>query len=142
MPFTKIFINSYVVLFFQTSFKPSFSRKSCNLAHLILIPSYFFSNYLCQRRLTPPQEPYFPYCCSATGAWQHVCACSFELDPVWPQGLQPARLLRPWDFPGKDTGVGCHSLLQGIFLTEESNPILLHYRQIFYRLSHQRSLSC
>ena len=32
----------------------------------------------------------------------------------------PARLLYPWDFPGKNTGVGCHSLLQGIFLTQVS----------------------
>ena len=30
----------------------------------------------------------------------------------WPHGLQPTRLLRPWDFPGKSTGVGCHCLLQ------------------------------
>ena len=30
-----------------------------------------------------------------------------------PHGLQPSRLLRPWDFPGKSTGVGCHRLLQG-----------------------------
>ena len=29
----------------------------------------------------------------------------------WPHGLQPTRLLRPWDFPGKSTGVGCHCLL-------------------------------
>ena len=29
----------------------------------------------------------------------------------------------PWDFPGKNTGVGCHSLLQGIFLTQGSNPV-------------------
>ena len=29
----------------------------------------------------------------------------------WPHGLQPPRLLRPWDFPGKSTGVGCHCLL-------------------------------
>ena len=29
----------------------------------------------------------------------------------WPHGLQPTRLLRPWDFPGKSTGVGCHRLL-------------------------------
>ena len=28
-----------------------------------------------------------------------------------PRGLQPTRLLRPWDFPGKSTGVGCHCLL-------------------------------
>ena len=32
-------------------------------------------------------------------------------DPQWPHGLQPSRLLRPWDFPGKSTGVGCHCLL-------------------------------
>ena len=31
---------------------------------------------------------------------------------LWLYGLQPARLLCPWDFPGKDTGVGCHFLLQ------------------------------
>ena len=33
---------------------------------------------------------------------------------LWPHGLQPARLLCPWDFPGKNTGVGCHFLLQGL----------------------------
>ena len=33
-----------------------------------------------------------------------------------PHGLQPTRLLRPWDFPGKSTGVGCHRLLHSIFL--------------------------
>ena len=32
-------------------------------------------------------------------------------DPQWPHGLQPTRLLHPWDFPGKSTGVGCHCLL-------------------------------
>ena len=31
-------------------------------------------------------------------------------DTQWPHGLQPTRLLRPWDFPGKSTGVGCHCL--------------------------------
>ena len=36
-------------------------------------------------------------------------------DFLRPHGLYPARLLCPWDFPGKDTGVGCHVLLQGIF---------------------------
>ena len=34
----------------------------------------------------------------------------------------PARLLCPWDFPGQNTGVGCHSLLQGILPTQGSNP--------------------
>ena len=43
-------------------------------------------------------------------------------DSLWPHGLWPTRLLHSWDFPGKHTGVGCHFLLQGIFLTWESNP--------------------
>ena len=46
-------------------------------------------------------------------------------------------LLQPWDFPGKSTGVGCHLLLQGIFLTQGLNPGLPHCRQTLYRLSHQ-----
>ena len=43
-------------------------------------------------------------------------------DSVWPCGLQPARLLCPWDSPGKNTGVGCCAHLQGIFPTQELNP--------------------
>ena len=39
--------------------------------------------------------------------------------------------------PGKNSGVGCHSLLQGIFPTQGSNPNLLYCRQILYCLSHQ-----
>ena len=42
------------------------------------------------------------------------------------------RLLCPWDFPGKNTGVGCHSLFQGIFPTQGSNLCLLLGRQILY----------
>ena len=52
----------------------------------------------------------------------------------------PLQAPHPWDSPGKNTGVGCHSLLQGIFPTQEGNPGLLHRRQIFYHLSHQGSL--
>ena len=44
------------------------------------------------------------------------------------------------DSPGKNTGVGCHALLQGIFLTQELNPGLLHCRWILYCLSHQESI--
>ena len=43
------------------------------------------------------------------------------------------------DFPDKNTGVGCHFLLQGIFPTQESNTDLLHYRQILYQLSYKGS---
>ena len=48
----------------------------------------------------------------------------------------------PWDFPGNNTGVGCHFLLQGISPTQGLNPsllCLLHCRQILYLLSHWRS---
>ena len=41
-------------------------------------------------------------------------------------GLQPTRPLCPWNFPGKNTGVGCHFLLQGIFQTQGLNPCPLH----------------
>ena len=37
-------------------------------------------------------------------------SCSVMSDPQQPHGLQPSRLLCPWDFPGKSTGVGCHCL--------------------------------
>ena len=39
-------------------------------------------------------------------------SCSVVPDSSRPHGLQPTRLLRPWDFPGKSTGVGCHCLLR------------------------------
>ena len=60
----------------------------------------------------------------------------------WPGGLQPARLLCPWDSPGKNTGVGRHAFLQGIFPTQGSNPGLLHCKRILYCLSHQGSPIC
>ena len=50
-----------------------------------------------------------------------------------------ARLLCPWNSPGKNTGVGNHSLLQGIFLTHRSNLDVLYCRRILYHLSHQGS---
>ena len=63
-------------------------------------------------------------------------SCPTLCDPCGPY---PARLLCPWNSPGKNHGVGSHSLLQGIFLTQGSNPRLLHCRQILYPLSHQGS---
>ena len=62
---------------------------------------------------------------------------------VWPQGLSPARLLYPWDFPGKSTGVDCHFLLQRILLTQESHLsflCLLHWQVDSLPLSHLGSL--
>ena len=71
-------------------------------------------------------------------------SCSVVSDSLQPHGLQPTRILCPWDSLGKDTGVGCHALLQGISLTERLNPSLLPCRQILYHLSHPGSpyISC
>ena len=67
------------------------------------------------------QSLHFPrFCCiyfvvvqafSSCGVSAWVLSCSVVSDFLWPYGLEPAWLC-PWDFPGKDTGVGCHFLLQ------------------------------
>ena len=63
-----------------------------------------------------------------------MLSCSVVSNSSWPHALQPARLLSD-----KNTGVGCHSLLPGIFLTQGLNPGLLHCTQILYCLSYQGS---
>ena len=62
-------------------------------------------------------------------------------DSAQPHTRQPTRLPCPWDSPGKNTGVGCHFLLQRIFPTQGLNPGLLYCRQTLYHLSHQGSPS-
>ena len=60
--------------------------------------------------------------------WHFVCCCLVSkscLIPLWPHGLQPTRLLCPRNFPGKNTGVGPHFLLQGILPTPGLNLFLL-----------------
>ena len=56
---------------------------------------------------------------------------------VTPWTVAHQALLCPRNFPGMKTGVGCHSLLQGIFLTQGLNPDLPHCRKMLYCLSHQ-----
>ena len=55
-----------------------------------------------------------------------IQVASVVSDSLQPFGLQPTRLLCPWDSPGKSTGVGCRFLLQGIFPTQGLNPCLLY----------------
>ena len=73
---------------------------------------------------------------------QWSVGCSVTSDSLWPHGLWSSMLLPSQNSPGKNTGVGSHLLLQGIFLTQGSNLhllCLLHYRQILYPLSQQGS---
>ena len=51
-----------------------------------------------------------------------VCVCSVTSNSLQLHGQQPTRPLCSWDVTGKNTGVGCRFLLQGIFLTQGSNP--------------------
>ena len=67
-------------------------------------------------------------------------SCSVMSDSGQPYGLQPTRLLCPWDSPGRNTGVDFHALFQGIFLTQGLKPGLLHCMWTLYHLSHEGSL--
>ena len=62
-------------------------------------------------------------------------SCLTRCDPM------DTRLLHPWDFLGKSTGVACHFLLQGIFLTQVLNLGPLHCSHILYHLIQQAKLS-
>ena len=73
-------------------------------------------------------------------AWRIPWTEEPKYSPSFPKAWFSESPVCPWDFPGKNTGVGCHFLLQGIFLNQESNPGLLHCRQILYRLSYERNL--
>ena len=56
---------------------------------------------------------------------EDVCVCESLQSCLTLCDRMDCRLFCPWDFPGKNTGVGCHFLLQGIFLTQGLNPHLL-----------------
>ena len=81
-------------------------------------------------------------CCAFSGSSAFVrCCCFYCLGTQFcptlatPWTVAP-RLLCPWDFPGKNTGVGCHFLLPGIFLTQGSNLCLLYWQVDSLLLSH------
>ena len=61
----------------------------------------------------------FILCTSAV----HACQVLSCVQPFVSYGLWPAKLLCSWDFPGKNTWVDCHAHLQGLFLTQGSNPV-------------------
>ena len=67
-----------------------------------------------------------------------VCECMLSHAQLF---TTPWAAACPWDSPGKNTGAGCHFLLQGIFLTQGSNPRLLHW-QILYHCTTWEALTC
>ena len=65
-----------------------------------------------------PLKPFFMSLCLL----QSLCGCALvpQSDSLQPHRRQPTRLPRPWDSPGKNTGVGCHFLLQCVKVKNES----------------------
>ena len=70
---------------------------------------------------------YVSYALTIRVASNSSCVCSVVSDSATPWSVT-TRLLCPWDSPGKNTGAGCHALLQGIFPTQGSKPRLLHWQ--------------
>ena len=71
-----------------------------------------------------------------------VVVCSLNrVQLLQPHGQRSLTVCSPRNSPGRNTGVSYHSLLQGIFLSQELNPGLLHCRQILYHVSYKGSLS-
>ena len=101
-------------------------------------PWTYSSNFLAlSSALTIASFSFVTYCICFLCVIQSVVSNSVTQETVACQAL----LLCPWDSPGKDTGVGCHFLLQGIFLTQESNPGLSCIAgRLFYWLSYEGRL--
>ena len=76
--------------------------------------------------------------------WRLCCCLVAKSCPpvLWPPWTVATMLLCTWDFPGNNTGLGCHFLLQGIFPTQGSNLCLLCWQADSLPLSHQGSHMC
>ena len=83
----------------------------------------------------PASKGWRPHPLALAGTFYSTPESETENCSVMPNSLQPHGLYSPWISPGQNTGMGSLSLLQGIFPTQESNPGLLHCRQILNQLS-------
>ena len=104
--------------------------------------------FLCPQVMLPFRSSMFSYTLYKWGNWRRFClhkaywrtwffhpyvcvyvcvrqVASVMSDSVRSHGVLPTRVLCPWDFPSKNTEVGCHFLLQGILPMQGSNPSLL-----------------
>ena len=120
------------------------------MAHILVVQSYFPSKYIAP--VSSSQVPHhwlvkqFPDEVGSTVPLLSLASlliggesenCSVVSNSLQSHAPQPTRIICPWNSQGKNTGVGCHSLLQGISHTLGSNPGLPYCSQILYHLSHQ-----
>ena len=116
----------------------SWAQEVTRLLLLLLLLSRFSHVRLCATPYTaahqaPPslgfsrQEHWsgLPFPSPMRGSEKWKRSRSVMSNSSWPHGLQTTRLLRPWDFPGKSTGVGCHCLLRVTSLL----PYILHIQK-------------
>ena len=115
------FISTYILLFLVAN---SFASLEDIKQMVSEIVSASFQSFCFQG------DTFFFFCCSIS---------SSECCSVVSNSLQHHGLYSPWNSPGKNTGMSCHALLQGIFPTQGSKPGHLHCKWILYCLSHQRS---
>ena len=100
----------------------------------------------CIPKVSFPHSSLFSYNDLSLSLWVCECVCTVLclVTQSCPTLCEPVDCSLPGssvhsDSPGKNTGLGCHALLQGIFPTQGSNPGLPHCRWILYHLSHQGS---
>ena len=103
-------------------------RKSINVIHRIdklKNKSHMIISIDAEKALDKIQHPFMIKTLQKAGIEGRCCCCCCEVasvvsDSVQPHRQQPTRLPRPWDSPGKNTGVGCHFLLQCMRVKSES----------------------
>ena len=124
-------IDSVIPLRYQNSFKiKAIGGKLWSLYSVIWKYSYYHMCEIIRGEYLRNKEnfhtfllPVFSLCLKRD--WAACCSVTKScLTLLQPHGLEPTRLLCPWDLPGKNTGVGCSFLLQGIFPTQGANPAL------------------
>ena len=119
-------LSSSIILIFNDWQPPKFIKNTC---------TSFISVY--SSLATTAQPLYFNLNSIYHLTQSEIVSHSVVSDSLWCYGLSPTRLLHPWDFPGKNTGVGCHFLFQEIFPTQGLNLGLPHCRQTLYHLSQR-----
>ena len=111
-----------------------YSILKCNLSPLITIQGRV-NVFNCYRLSLLPPEAGVSFCLIFIISVKSICCLlvlKLSLTLLQPHGPQTARLHCPGDSPGKNTGVGFHALLQGIFQTLEWNPCPEPCRWILY----------
>ena len=134
---------AFIIDFDECHSNPCRNGATCidgfNTFRCLCLPSYvgaYFSVSWAARTLS--------LTCIVQGSSKESCCCcclvaKSRLTLFCNPWTAATRLLCPWDFPGKNTGVGCHFLFWGIFPIQGSIPCLLHWQASSLPLSHQWS---